>query len=121
MKSYLIFLKNGEIQEKKTNVNVFDIVHFKQFKFYKLYKDFIIMYNEHEHEHELNLTVLNFTTDRYNSDIGLIKINSDLSIKSVTLNNYIKLLEKEKYERCDDDVNLDILDITERYRDIITF
>jgi hypothetical protein len=116
MKAYLVFLKNGEIQEKKTNVNVFDIIHFKQFKFYKIYQDFIIMYNEHEHE--LNLTVLNFTTDRYNSDIGLLKIENNI-IKSLTMNNYIKLLEKEKYETYEEDTNA--LDIIECYKDFITF
>ena len=116
MKAYLVFLKNGEIQEKKTNVNVFDIIHFKQFKFYKIYQDFIIMYNEHEHE--LNFTVLNFTTDRYNSDIGLIKLENNF-IKSLTINNYIKLLEKEKYEMCDEDTN--VLDIIKNYKDFITF
>ncbi len=116
MKSYLIFLKNGEIQEKKTNVIVFDIIQFKQFEFYTLYRDFIVMYNK---ESELNLTVLNFTTDRYNSDIGLIKIDGNLNIKTLTLNNYIKLLEREEYEIYDEEV--DILDITKRYKDIITF
>tara|TARA_B110001450_G_scaffold98009_1_gene92973 strand:- start:1942 stop:2166 length:225 start_codon:yes stop_codon:yes gene_type:complete len=74
------------------------------------------MYNK---ESELNLTVLNFTTDRYNSDIGLIKIDGNLNIKSLTLNNYIKLLEREEYEIYDEEV--DILDITKRYKDIITF
>jgi hypothetical protein len=74
------------------------------------------MYNK---ESELNLTVLNFTTDRYNSDIGLIKIDGNLNIKTLTLNNYIKLLEREEYEIYDEEV--DILDITKRYKDIITF
>jgi len=59
MKSFLIFLKNGEIQEKKTNVNVFDITHFKQFEFYKMYDGYVIMFNKNNNS-EMNLTVLNF-------------------------------------------------------------
>tara|TARA_B100000768_G_scaffold123672_1_gene114418 strand:- start:16 stop:369 length:354 start_codon:yes stop_codon:yes gene_type:complete len=117
MKSFLIFLKNGEIQEKKTNVNLFDITHFKQFEMYKVYKEHIVMYNNVNSG--MNLTVLNFTTDRYNSDIGLIKIDFESNIKSLTLNNYIKLLEKEKYEIQEEDT--DALDIANSYKDIITF
>ena len=40
-------------------------------------------------------------------------------IKSLTINNYIKLLEKEKYEMCDEDTN--VLDIIKNYKDFITF
>jgi|TARA_B110001450_G_scaffold42652_1_gene38893 hypothetical protein len=116
MKSYLIFLKNGEIQEKKTNANIFDISHFKEFTLFKVYRDFIVMYNE---DSGLNLTILNFTIDRYNSDIGLIKIENNLNIKSLTLNNYVKLLEKEKYETHEEDT--DVLDIIKHYKDIISF
>ena len=118
MKSFLIFLKSGEIQEKKTGVNVFDIAQFKQFEMYKVYHDYLVMYNN-SNISELNLTVLNFTTDRYNSDIGLIKLECNLNIKSLTLNSYIKLLEKEKYEIPEEDTN--VLDITKHYKDIITF
>jgi hypothetical protein len=118
MKSYLIFLKNGEITEKKTNENVFDMSHFKQFNKFKMYQDYVVMYNNNEND-ELNLTVLSFTTDRYNSDIGLIKLECNLNIKSLTLNGYMKLLEKEKYEIPEEDTN--VLDITTHYKDIITF
>lgn len=117
MKSYLIFLKNGEIQEKKTNTCVFDISQFGNFTKFKMYQDYIVMYNENE-KSELNLTVLSFTTDRYNSDIGLLKIENNC-IKSLTMNNYIRLLEKEKYEICEEDTN--VLDILEHYKDFITF
>ena len=117
MKSYLIFLKNGEICEKKTSNTVFDISSFNNFTKFKLYQDYIVMYNEIENT-ELNLTVLNFTTDRYNSDIGLLKIENNI-IKSLTMNNYIKLLEKEKYETYEEDTNA--LDIIECYKDFITF
>jgi len=118
MKSYLIFLKNGEITEKRTNENVFDMSHFKKFNKFKMYQDYVVMYNNNENG-ELNLTVLSFTTDRYNSDIGLIKLECNLNIKSLTLNGYIKLLEKEKYEIPEEDTN--VLDITKHYKDIITF
>ena len=117
MKSYLIFLKNGEILEKKTNMSVFDISQFSNFTKFKMYQDYLVMYNEDETS-ELNLTVLSFTTDRYNSDIGLIKLENNF-IKSLTINNYIKLLEKEKYEMCDEDTN--VLDIIKKYKDFITF
>lgn len=117
MKSYLIFLKNGEIYEKKTGDIVFDISRFSDFTKFKLYQDYIVMYNEIENT-DLNLTVLSFTTDRYNSDIGLIKIENNF-IKSLTLNNYMKLLEKEKYETYEEDTNA--LDILECYKDFITF
>ena len=82
-----------------------------------MYQDYLVMYNEDETS-ELNLTVLSFTTDRYNSDIGLIKLENNF-IKSLTINNYIKLLEKEKYEMCDEDTN--VLDIIKNYKDFITF
>ena len=85
MKSYLIFLKNGEILEKKTNMSVFDISQFSNFTKFKMYQDYLVMYNEDETS-ELNLTVLSFTTDRYNSDIGLIKLE----------NNFIKLKIKKR-------------------------
>lgn len=117
MKSYLIFLKNGEIKEKKTNENVFDISQFSDFANFKMYENYIVMYNENENS-ELNLTVLSFTTDRYSSDIGLIKLENNL-IKSFTMNNYMKLLEKEKYEIHEEDTN--VLDIINRYKDFITF
>tara|TARA_B110000971_G_scaffold209749_1_gene236227 strand:+ start:5869 stop:6225 length:357 start_codon:yes stop_codon:yes gene_type:complete len=118
MKSFLIFLKSGEIQEKKTGVNVFDIAQFKQFEMYKVYHDYLVMYNN-SNISELNLTVLNFTTDRYNSDIGLIKLEGNLNIKSLTLNSYTKILERERYEKHEEDT--DVLDIAESYRDIISF
>lgn len=118
MKSYLVFLKNGEILEKKTNVNVFDISKFKNFDSFKIYESYLVMYNKNESS-ESNLTVLNFTTDRYNSDIGVFKIENDLSIKSFTLNSYIKLLKKETYEMYEEDT--DVFDVTRSYRDIITF
>ena len=118
MKSYLIFLKNGEILVKKTNLNVFDITKFKDFDSFKIYSEYIVMYNKSENS-ELNITVLNFTTDRYNSDIGLLKIEKELDIKSLTLNNYIKVLEREKYELYEEDT--DVFDITRCYKDIITF
>lgn len=117
MKSYLIFLTNGEIREKKTNETVFDISHFKDFNKFKVYQDYLVMYNENENS-ELNLTVLSFTTDRYNSDIGLIKLENNL-IKSLTINNYMRLLEKEKYETYEEDTN--VLDILNHYKDFITF
>lgn len=117
MKSYLIFLKNGEIQEKKTKMNVFDISHFGDFTKFKMYQDYIVMYNEKE-KSELNLTVLSFTTDRYNSDIGLIKLENNI-IKSLTMNNYIKQLEKVNYEIYEEDTNA--LDILNHYKDFITF
>jgi|TARA_B100000767_G_scaffold69195_1_gene65829 hypothetical protein len=117
MKSYLIFFKNGEIQEKKTNENVFDISKFKEFNKFKMYQDYIVMYKDGENS-ELNLTVLSFTTDRYNSDIGLFKIENN-QIKSLTMNNYVKQLEKEKYEIHEEDTN--VLDILNCYKDIITF
>jgi hypothetical protein len=117
MKSYLIFLKNGEILEKKTNETIFDISRFGHFNTFKMYQDYVVMYNENENS-ELNLTVLSFTTDRYNSDIGLIKLENNL-IKSLTMNNYMKLLEKEKYEAYEEDTN--VLDIINYYKDFITF
>ena len=117
MKSYLIFLKNGEIKEKKTNMSVFDISHFSDFNKFKIYQDYVVMYNENENS-EMNLTVLSFTTDRYNSDIGLIKLENNI-IKSLTMNNYIRLLEKEKYEIHEEDTN--VLDIINSYKDFITF
>lgn len=117
MKSYLIFLKNGEILEKKTNTSVFDISRFSDFTKFKMYQDYVVMYNENE-KSELNLTVLSFTTDRYNSDIGLIKLENNY-IKSLTMNNYIRLLEKENYETYEEDTN--VLDITKHYKDFITF
>lgn len=117
MKSYLIFLKNGEIQEKRTNENVFDISRFCNFNKFKMYQDYVVMYNENKNS-ELNLTVLSFTTDRYNSDIGLIKLENNI-IKSLTMNNYTRLLEKEKYETYEEDTN--VLDIINSYKDFITF
>ena len=117
MKSYLIFLKNGEILEKKTNMSVFDISQFGNFTKFKMYQDYVVMYNENKNT-ELNLTVLSFTTDRYNSDIGLIKLENN-TIKSLTMNNYVKLLEKVNYEIYEEDTN--VLDILNHYRDFITF
>jgi len=117
MKSYLIFFKNGEIQEKKTNENIFDISKFKEFNKFKMYQDYMVMY-KHGENSELNLTVLSFTTDRYNSDIGLFKIENN-QIKSLTMNNYIKQLEKPKYEIHEEDT--DVLDIIKGYKDFITF
>ena len=119
MRSFLIFTKNGEILEKKTKSEIFDISNFTDFKSYKIYDNYIVLYNESFDKVELNLTVFNFTKDRYTDDIGLIKIEKLNKIKNLNVKSYIKEFEKLEYEKIEEEI--DILDITKNYKDLIDY
>jgi hypothetical protein len=98
MKTYLVFKKDGSLFEQKTLSTSFNIKEFIDYKNYKVYDNYIVLYNENENENEnvLNITKLFFTTDTFNGNIAVIKIKNN-SIKSFTIKKYLKLcIERSK-------------------------
>jgi hypothetical protein len=96
MKSFLLFKQNGEIEEKNTDSKFFDISSFcdQTYNNYVKYENYIILHNNNTLHSEINKTVFYFTTDRFNGDVALIKINDDNSIKNLKINDYFKKLTK---------------------------
>lgn len=86
MKSYLIFIENGEIKESYTSRKTFAIEDFPEYKNYKIYNNYIIMYND---DGIPNPTIFKFTPDKFNSKIALIKRGKDYTIKNITLKEYV--------------------------------
>ena len=108
---FLIFNKMGEISEKITQSDVFKSDLFPEYKHYKRYDNYIILYNVEENNK--NLTVFNFTDDTYTSDIALIRVEND-KIKNLTYKMYTKQISKIKIEPNDyfSDSDTEIEDIT---------
>lgn len=92
---FLIFNKMGEISEKNTQGAKFELGSFPEYKHYKRYDNYIILYNVEENGK--NLTVFNFTDDTYTSDVALIRMEND-KIKNLTYKMYVKQLSKIKVE-----------------------
>ena len=91
MKTYLVFLKNGEIIENKIKNKVFNIDDFN-YKLYKRYDNFLILYNESDNE-DKNITSFYFTNDKFKNDIALLKVDENLCILSFKIADYIKNLK----------------------------
>ena len=108
---FLVFNKVGEISEKITQSDVFEADLFPEYKHYKRYDNYIILYNVEENNK--NLTVFNFTDDTYTSDIALIRVEND-KIKNLTYKMYTKQISKIKIEPNDyfSDSDTEIEDIT---------
>ena len=108
---FLVFNKMGEISEKITQSDVFEADLFPEYKHYKRYDNYIILYNVEENNK--NLTVFNFTDDTYTSDIALIRVEND-KIKNLTYKMYTKQISKIKIEPNDyfSDSDTEIEDIT---------
>ncbi len=108
---FLVFNKMGEISEKITQSDVFEADLFPDYKHYKRYDNYIILYNVEENNK--NLTVFNFTDDTYTSDVALIRIEND-KIKNLTYKMYINQISKIKIEPNDyySDSDTEIEDIT---------
>ena len=96
MKTFLLFKQNGEIEEKITKSKLFDIstsLFDQKYENYVKYENYIILHNNTLYS-EINKTVFYFTTDRFNGDVALIKIDNDNLIKSLKLCDYFKKLTK---------------------------
>jgi len=108
---FLVFNKMGEISEKITQSDVFEADLFPEYKHYKRYNNYIILYNVEENSK--NLTVFNFTDDTYTSDVALIRVENN-KIKNLTYKMYIKQIFKIKIEPNDyfSDSDTEIEDIT---------
>jgi len=98
--TFLVFNKNGEISQKSTSQRVFNPSYFKEYKHYKRYDEYIILYNVEPNCK--NLTVFYFTEDKYTSDVGLLKVNNN-DIENLTYKMYAKQISKIKYEPNDYD------------------
>ena len=109
--TFLIFNKNGEINQTSTKCTIFSPENFPEYKHYKRYENYIILYNVEVNSK--NITVFYFTSDRYTSDIALLKINND-KIKNLTYNMYVKEISKIKIEPNDycSESDTEIEDIT---------
>jgi hypothetical protein len=95
MPTFLIFNKNGEIEEKSTKCVTFDIKSFPEYEHYKRYDEYIILYNVENGGK--NLTSFYFTDDKYTTEVAVIKID-DLKIKNLTYKMYAKEISKIKIE-----------------------
>ena len=106
---FLIFNKMGEISEKITQSDVFEVNLFPDYKHYKRYDNYIILYNV-ENDSK-NLTVFNFTDDTYTSDVALVKVENN-KIKNLTYEMYARQLYKIKTEPNDyySDSDTEIID-----------
>lgn len=93
--TFLIFNKMGEISEKSTQSAIFEADLFPDYKYYKRYDNYIILYNIEKNSK--NLTVFNFTDDKYTSDVALVRIENN-KIKNLTYKMYVKQLSKIKTE-----------------------
>jgi len=91
MKTYLVFLKNGEIIENKTKNKSFNIQDFN-YKSYKKYDNFLILYNESDDE-DRNITSFYFTNDKFKNDIVLLRVDENLCILNFKITDYIKNLK----------------------------
>jgi hypothetical protein len=91
MKTYLVFLKNGEIIENKIKNKVFNIDDFN-YKLYKQYDNFLILYNESDNE-DRNITSFYFTNDKFKNDIVLLRVDENLCILNFKITDYIKNLK----------------------------
>lgn len=114
MKTYLVFLKNGEIIEKQFTSTTFSIIKFINYTFYRKYENFIVLYND---DSEDNITNLIFTTDKYKGDIAVVKHETE-QLKSLSIKNYNNMLKKNKiesnelYYSSEEDDNYDYSNIT---------
>jgi hypothetical protein len=88
---YLVFLKNGEIIENKTKNKSFNISDFN-YKSYKKYDNFLILYNENFNE-DVNITSFYFTNDKFKNDVVLLKVDENLCILNFKITDYIKNLK----------------------------
>ena len=95
MPAFLIFNKNGEIEEKSTKCVTFDIKSFPEYEHYKRYDEYIILYNVENGGK--NLTSFYFTDDKYTTEVAVIKID-DLKIKNLTYKMYAKEISKIEIE-----------------------
>jgi hypothetical protein len=91
MKTYLVFLKNGEIIENKTKNKLFNIQDFN-YKSYKKYDNFLILYNENDNE-DRNITSFYFTNDKFKNDIVLLRVDENNFILNFKITDYIKNLK----------------------------
>jgi hypothetical protein len=96
MKTFLLFKQNGEIEEETTKSKLFDISSSffdRAYNSYLKYENYIVLHNNTLHS-EINKTIFYFTTDRFNGDVALIKIDKDNTIKNLKMNDYFKRLIK---------------------------
>ena len=109
--TFLIFNKMGEIKEESTQGAKFELDLFPDYKHYKRYDNYIILYNIEKDSK--NLTVFHFTEDKYTSDVALLRIENDI-IKNLTYKMYAKQISKIKIEPNDyySDSDIEIEDIT---------
>jgi hypothetical protein len=94
MKTFLVFSKNGEISEHATDCKKFNETVLLGYKHFKRYENYIVLYNRSDTDTK-NITVLQFTPEKFESDIALIKVDDQDNIIN---NDYIKKIVKIKTE-----------------------
>jgi hypothetical protein len=99
MKYFLLFKKNGEIEENTIKCKTFETPQNFNFTDYIKYDNYIILYNGNTDE-DLNKTVFYFTEDKFKGEIALIKIDKNNSIKNLKIDDYFKKLTKTIQETC---------------------
>ncbi len=99
MKILLFFNINGIHEEIMSNVKDFNISNFPDFKRYTEYPGFVVLYND---SNERNSVTLPFTTDVFNGDIMVLKINKDNKMASLPIGTFVRLLGINKVAKFED-------------------
>lgn len=98
MKTVLLFKENGEMSEIKLKLQTYTFSPsvFPQYNSYKIYNNYVVFYNAEKDT--LNISILPFTSDRFNGEILVIKVSTDMVVNNFTVDMYLKILLKNKSE-----------------------
>ena len=98
MKTVLLFKENGEMSEIKLKLqtDAFSPQAFPQYNSYTIYNNYVVFYNVENDT--LNISILPFTSDRFNGEILVIKVDNDMIVNNFTVDMYLKILLKNKSE-----------------------
>lgn len=92
MKSVLFFNVDGILEQRKTNIEIFDIKDFPDFNAVKKYPEYLVLYRTLSTQN--NKVKLPFTDDTFNGEILLIK-HSNEKLETLTASKFIKIITKK--------------------------
>ena len=103
MRVGLLLKQNGEISQINFDFcrDKFDINRFPEYNNFKTYNNYIVLYNDISENVNVNITTLPFTTDKFNGDILLVKIDKNMNIVNFNIESYVKILSKIHIEEND--------------------
>ena len=94
MKILLYFDISGIHEERTTNSSSFNIKEYEEFNEYREYPGFLVLYNKDSIES--SCVNIPFTTDTFNGDILIIKLNKNKKIITFPINKYLGMLNTKK-------------------------